>query len=131
MQPISILALTKSTGGLSFYNHRLLKGLAEKGITSTTICLSDNGPEYAAELQASGLAAEVMPMERYAIDPRGDLKLLRHIVRRVRDLRPDVIVMHGAKAGFLGRAAGRITGVPAVYRQASAPSSRALLRRAR
>ena len=119
--PLSILALTKSTGGLSFYNHRLLEGLAARGFSSTTICLSDEGDAYAGRLRASGLDAEVMPMERYAIDPGGDLRLLRHVVRRVRALRPDVILMHGSKPGFLGRLAGRITGTPAVYRQASAP----------
>lgn len=120
-RPISVLALTKSTGGLSFYNRRLLTGLAGLGFSSTTICLSDEGRSYAESLRAAGLAAEAMPMERYGIDPRGDFRLLRHLVGRVRGLRPDVIVMHGSKAGFLGRLAGRITGTPSVYRQASTP----------
>lgn len=124
MQRISILALTKSTGGLSFYNRQLLSGLDRERFDSHTICLSDGGEDYAAGLNAQGLSAEAMPMARYDIDVSDDFRVFRRVLGVVRRRRPDVIVCHGSKSGIIGRAAGRAAGTPAVYRQASLPFER-------
>lgn len=121
MRRISILSLTKSTGGIAFYNRMLLAGLDPARFASHTICLSENAQSYAAEMQALGLGAEPVAMARYRLDPAGDLRVFARILAKARETRPDVILCHGSKAGVLGRAAGRIAGIPVVYCQASLP----------
>ena len=118
---IRILAITKSTGGIAFYNKLLLSELQGQGFASHTICLSDNAEAYAADLKQAGLSAEPYGMARYRIDPRGDIKVLRHIRDTARAFRADVILCHGSKPGYLGRAAGYLSGLPVAYRQASMP----------
>ena len=127
-RPLSVLALTKSTGGTAFYNRTVLDGLARLGgggrFESHTLCLSEEAEAYAASLRARGLSAETFPMSRYSVDPGGDLRVLRRAVALVRERGVDVVVSHGSKAGFLARLAGAITGVPAVYRRVSMPFQR-------
>ena len=67
-----------------------------------------NAEAYAALLQAEGLSAEPCAMARYRISPGGDLGVLRHVLRAARGLDADLLLCHGSKAGFIGRAAGRI-----------------------
>ena len=117
----TVLAITKSTGGVALYNRLLLQELLAEGYSSHTVCLSDEGPEYAQSLRDKGLSAEPLAMARYSIDPSGDLRVLRQITRITRDRQPDVIICHGSKAGFLGRIIGRRTGTPVIYCQASMP----------
>lgn len=118
---ISILAITKSTGGTAFYNSTLLTGLRKLGFRSHTLCLSENAETYAEALQSDGLSAQVIWMDRYRINIGGDLAVFRKIVSAARRSDIDVIVCHGSKAGFLGRAAGWLSGKPVVYCQASLP----------
>ena len=121
MQKLNILALTKSTGGIALYNRLLLTELGRVGMGSETLCLSHGAAEYALSLTSKGLGATPMDMARYSIDPRGDLRVLRHAIARIRADEIDVMICHGSKAGFIGRAAGLMTGCPVVYRQASMP----------
>lgn len=51
---------------------------------------------------------------RREIQPLDDLKTLIALVRLLRKTRPDVLHTHLAKAGLLGRIAGRLTGVPVI-----------------
>lgn len=53
------------------------------------------------------------PVER-DIKPIHDCINLLQICNLVRSERPDILHLHGAKAGFLGRVAGRLNGVPAI-----------------
>jgi glycosyltransferase involved in cell wall biosynthesis len=122
-RPLRLLSLTKSTGGLAQFNRALARELAGAGVETHTVCLSDEAEPYAASLRAIGprVTAETFPMDRYRIDPAGDLRLFRQVLRIVRARRPDVILSHGSKPGVIARAVGRITGVPAAHRQASLP----------
>ncbi len=116
---IKVLSVTKSTGGLAFYNTRLVARLASRGLDVEVACLSENGPAYAAELTEMGIPAVAMPMSRYRIDPRGDARLARRLHRHVVANGYDVLIGHGSKSGFLVRLVGKTTGTPAVYGLAS------------
>ena len=121
MSKIRILALTKSTGGIAFYNKMLLSALDAELFESHTICFSENAEAYAAGLREAGLSAETCAMDRYRINPGGDLRALQHVRRVAKKRQADILICHGSKAGFIGRAVGLLDGIPAIYRQASMP----------
>lgn len=110
-----ILVITKSTGGVAAYNLTLCEHLHEKGYGVSVICLSDDNESYARRLEDHGISTTTMEMARYTIAPVSDLLLAMRLIRHVRRHPADAIIAHGAKAGFLGRLAGRLAGVPVLY----------------
>ncbi|HSB78721.1 MAG TPA: glycosyltransferase [Candidatus Methylomirabilis sp.] len=61
---------------------------------------------------ASGIVPLVIPELGRSIHPIHDLVALIKLVRIFRDVRPDLVHTHLAKAGALGRVAARLSGVP-------------------
>jgi len=66
---------------------------------------------YAREL---GVMPEVVPQLSREISPVRDMQVLSAVRRLIRDYQPDVLHTHTAKAGFIGRLAARLEGVPVV-----------------
>jgi len=64
-------------------------------------------------LEARGIVVHRLPMRR-AISPVWDLVALIRLVQLMRRGRYDVVHTHSSKAGFLGRLAARLAGVPRV-----------------
>jgi len=62
--------------------------------------------------RARGVEPVVIPELGRAIHPMRDLVALGKLVRVLRQIRPDLVHTHTAKAGTLGRVAGRLAGVP-------------------
>jgi glycosyltransferase involved in cell wall biosynthesis len=62
--------------------------------------------------RARGVEPVVIPELGRAIHPMRDLVALGKLVRVFRQMRPDLVHTHTAKAGTLGRVAGRLAGVP-------------------
>ncbi|MCZ7545302.1 MAG: glycosyltransferase [Anaerolineae bacterium] len=118
---VRVLSVTKSTGGLAHYNTRLCARLDPATFDVHVVCLSEDNAAYAAALAAQGIAATPMAMDRYRINPASDFRLAWRLLQHVRQARYDVIVGHGAKAGFLVRLVGRLTGAPAIYTLHSTP----------
>ncbi len=63
---------------------------------------------------AEGYRVEVLGDLRRAILPLRDFRAYRRLVRRLRELRPDIVHTHSSKAGILGRHAAHRAGCPAV-----------------
>jgi glycosyltransferase involved in cell wall biosynthesis len=61
-----------------------------------------------------GVTPIIVPELGRAINPIGDLITIIRLVRLMRDFKPDVVHTHTAKAGFAGRIAARLSGVPVV-----------------
>jgi glycosyltransferase involved in cell wall biosynthesis len=65
--------------------------------------------------ESRGITPIVVPdMRGQAALKPGDVRALRQILAVIRDVRPHIVHTHTAKAGFLGRAAARLGGVPIV-----------------
>ena len=115
-QPIRLLLVTKSTGGVAAYIRMLVRNLDREKFKITVACLSENGPEFAAELKAEfGVSAFSLAMNRYKVNPLTDARVLFQLGSHIRRERYDLIHAHASKAGFLMRMAAIGTGVPVIY----------------
>ena len=83
--------------------------LAGRGHQVTLVCQPQSN--LAARGKAAGLPVVTMPMPK-SFDP---LSLTR-LIRLFRRLRPDVLVTHSSRDGWLGGMAGRLAGVGAIVR---------------
>jgi glycosyltransferase involved in cell wall biosynthesis len=92
------------------------EGQHDLGHDVTLITGPPLGPEGSLMERAAGYGyrVEVIDDMRRAILPRRDWRTYRHLLRRFRELRPDVVHTHSSKAGIIGRYAAHRAGVPAV-----------------
>jgi len=84
------------------------KLLAERGHNVTLITGPALGPEGELFNQAKGQGYEILVVDRLhrAINPYNDAVSYFQIKRLLRELKPDIVHTHSAKAGILGRFAG-------------------------
>lgn len=85
----------------------------DRGHEVTLITGPSPGPEGSLMDRAMGYGyrVEVIDSMRRAIHPGLDYLAYRALVRRLRQLRPDIVHTHSSKAGILGRWAARRAGV--------------------
>lgn len=115
-QPIRLLLVTKSTGGVAAYIRMLVQNLDREKFKVTVACLSENGPEFAAELKAEfGVTTFSLAMNRYKVNPLTDARVLFQLGAHLRREKYDLIHAHASKAGFLMRIAAIGTGIPVIY----------------
>lgn len=115
-QPLRILLVTKSTGGVAEYIRQLVNGLDRSEFVMTVACLSEGGPEFAAELaQVPNVKTFSLKMNRYKVDPFSDTRVLFSLANHLRHERYDLIHAHASKPGFLARFAAIGTGTPVLY----------------
>ena len=113
---LRILLVTKSTGGVAEYVRQLVKGLDRAEFCITVACLSENSPEFSAELaQIPNVKTFNLSMNRYKVDPFSDTRVLFVLARHLRHERYDLIHAHASKPGFLARLAAIGTGIPVLY----------------
>lgn len=67
--------------------------------------------DYAAQRGVEPVVIDALGRE---IDLRVDLRALVSLIRLINENRPDIVHTHTAKAGFLGRIAAKLTGVPII-----------------
>jgi glycosyltransferase involved in cell wall biosynthesis len=68
-----------------------------------------------AEWEDAGFTIHEVPMVRTIRTPWRDWRALRRLTRLMKDLQPDVVHTHVAKAGFLGRLAAHRCGIPTMH----------------
>jgi glycosyltransferase involved in cell wall biosynthesis len=110
----SILMILEATvGGIRRHVVDLLVGLDKKRYKVALIyslSRADAGFKKAmVELAANGVDLHEVAMGR-GIDPDMDFRALREILSIIRKTRPDIIHLHGAKAGAIGRGAAMLCG---------------------
>jgi glycosyltransferase involved in cell wall biosynthesis len=99
-------------GGVQIHIKDLAAAAQARGHVATVLT-GGTGP-FIDALRAQGTPAVVLRHLRVPIGPVRDLLALREIHGVVKDLHPDLLAVHSAKAGVLGRLVGRWLGIPVV-----------------
>src|SRR5437588_302194 len=119
--PIKILrAITRlNIGGPAIHAILLSRALNDGALFTSTLVTGTTAP-HEGDLLDLAHARSVEPLVLSAlgreISPLDDLVSLARMVMLVRNLRPDIVHTHMAKAGTVGRLAARICGVRLVVR---------------
>lgn len=119
MKPRIVQIITRMiVGGAQYVVLDLCERLAATGRYEVTLLSGPaRGPEGSLEARAAsgGYRFRIVPSLRREISPR-DVVALHRLVGHLRELRPDLVQVHSAKAGVLGRWAARIAGAArAIY----------------
>jgi glycosyltransferase involved in cell wall biosynthesis len=67
------------------------------------------------QLRANNVPVLVVPALEKPLNPLRDLASLLQIVSALRLRKPDILATHTSKAGFIGRIAAKLTGVPSFF----------------
>ena len=111
-RPIRVLRIIArlNVGGPALHVSYLTKGLDARGYETTLVAGSIGAEEGSMEYAARDLGIEpvVLPQLQRDIGAVPDFEAVVRLRELIRDLRPDVIHTHTAKAGAIGRAAARL-----------------------
>jgi glycosyltransferase involved in cell wall biosynthesis len=99
-------------GGVQIHIKDLAAAAQAEG-HDVTVLAGGSGP-FIDLLRAQNTPTVVLRHLTVPVSPLGDIRALSEIRRILADLRPDLLALHSAKAGVLGRLAGRSLGIPAV-----------------
>lgn len=113
MKVVHIITRSDNVGGAQVHLLDLCKGLQLAGI-QTTVLVGGEG-EFTSLLRTAGLDYISIPTLVRPIRPWADMGALRQIVRILSRLQPDVVCTHSSKAGWLGRIAAGVLGIPSIH----------------
>lgn len=108
-----VITRADAVGGASIHVRDLARAMRDRG-HEVSVLIGGAGP-VTEQLAAAGIPFRSLRWLQRAIHPVRDLLALRELTGALRDLRPDLVSAHTAKAGLLGRAAAARAGIPAVY----------------
>lgn len=117
-RPIRILRIIArlNVGGPAIHVTLLTERLGAPEYESTLVCGTIGGDEgdmrYYAE--AHGVTPVILPDLGRSLHPLRDLRTIWKLYRLVRQYKPDIVHTHTAKAGFVGRMAAWLAGVPVI-----------------
>lgn len=109
--PVRIVRIVArmNVGGPARQIIELSKGLSPRGF-ETFILTGEPAPwegDLREEAERAGARMYTIPGLGARVRPAGDAVALWNIIKLLKSLKPDVVHTHTAKAGFLGRVAGR------------------------
>jgi glycosyltransferase involved in cell wall biosynthesis len=84
---------------------------------SLAVGLAESETDSVADARRRGCAIVDVPALGRELAPFRDVAVLRHLWRLLRARRPAIVHTHSSKAGFIGRLAARLAGVPIVIHQ--------------
>lgn len=117
-QPIRVLRIIArlNVGGPAIHVALLTEKLGAPDYASTLVCGNIGAGEgdmlYYAE--ARGVQPILVPELGRSLHPLRDMVTIWRLYRLIRRLKPDVVHTHTAKAGFVGRIAAWLAGVPVI-----------------
>ena len=110
-----VYAITRAdaVGGATIHVRDLAGAMIARGHRATVLV---GGQGSVTELlAAAGIPFRSVPSLRRAIHPVADLRALAETTALLRELAPDLVSAHTAKAGWVARAASARLGLPAIY----------------
>jgi glycosyltransferase involved in cell wall biosynthesis len=99
-------------GGVQVHVRDLAAALRERGHEPTVI-ISGRGP-FLDQLRERGIRTVMIRHLTVPINPLRDIPALRELAAVLKELRPELVAVHSAKAGVLGRLAARSVGIPVI-----------------
>lgn len=114
MRIVQIITGSTSFGGAEAHVRDLAIGLRDRGHQCTVLVGPPEGL-LTEQLRAAAVPYVVIPAMKKPIHPYWDLLSLFQLVSTLRKLDPDVVATHTSKAGFVGRIAARLVGVPCFF----------------
>ena len=112
MRIVYIVTRADPIGGVQIHIKDLAAAAQAQGHV-VTVLTGGSGP-FLNALRAQGTPTIVLRHLLVPIGPVRDLLALREIHAVVKELRPDLLAVHSAKASVLGRLVGRWLGIPVV-----------------
>jgi glycosyltransferase involved in cell wall biosynthesis len=113
-RPIRVLRVIArlNVGGPALHVSYLSRGLDEIGYETTLVAGKVGGAEGSMEYLAGELGLQPLdiPELQREISPFADAVAARRLLALIKELRPDVLHTHTAKAGAVGRIAARLAG---------------------
>lgn len=117
-RPIRVLRIIArlNVGGPAIHVALLTQKLSTPHYESILVCgsVDDTEGDMAYYAEQRGVTPHILPALGRQVNVVADLKAIAAFVKMMRELKPDVVHTHTAKAGFTGRIAARIAGVPVV-----------------
>lgn len=117
-QPIKVMHIIArlNIGGAAIYVIQVTAALGAPDYRSQLVCgvvgQSEGDMRYLAD--EKHLPVTVIPSLGREISPLGDLVTIYELTRLIRREKPDIVHTHTAKAGFVGRIAAWLAGVPII-----------------
>ncbi len=117
-QPIRVLRIIArlNVGGPAIHVALLTEKLGAPTYASTLVCgtvgADEGDMQYYAE--AHGVQPVIIPELGRSLNPLRDLVTIWKVYQLIRQYQPDVVHTHTAKAGFIGRVAAWLAGVPVI-----------------
>jgi glycosyltransferase involved in cell wall biosynthesis len=114
MKVVQLVTGSLSFGGAEAHVRDLTIGLITRGHNCFVIV---GGPEglLHQQLRAKGVPLIVIPPLQKPLHPVRDIQSLLQLLSLLRRLKPDILATHTAKAGFIGRLAAKLVGIPCVF----------------
>src|ERR1700691_4207448 len=108
-----VITRADDVGGAQVHVRDLAQELQTRGHEVTV--LAGGSGKFSAELATCGIPFRSIRNLVTPIAPAKDALALVEIINALRQLQPDLVAAHTAKAGLLGRIASAALGIPAVF----------------
>ena len=108
-----VITRADAVGGASVHVRDLARAMLERG-HEVTVLAGGEGP-VVDQLHAAGVPFRSLRFLSRSIHPIRDLRAARELAEALRDFGPDLLSVHTAKAGWIGRAVASWLGLPVVY----------------
>ncbi len=114
MKIVFVITRSDTIGGAHVHVRDMASALRAEGHQAEVVSGGAEGP-FTVALKDAGVPSHVVANMVRPIRPIRDVLALIHLHRLLKRLAPDLISLHSGKAGWLGRLAGLLLGIPVVF----------------
>ena len=113
MRIVYLVTRADAVGGASIHVRDMARWMLDQG-HEAVVLVGGSGP-VTEQLASLGVPVRTLRHLGRAIHPPRDLAAFREVLGALKELRPDLVSAHSAKAGWIGRAAAHRLGIPVLY----------------